>query len=99
MATNAALEFEKEIYAMEELLARLQDGSGGQAAGGDEVRRIRRELDNLKRKVYSNLNPWQTILVARHPARPQTMDYVQLIFEEFVELLGDRAIGDDRAIR
>jgi acetyl-CoA carboxylase carboxyl transferase subunit alpha len=93
------LAFEKEIYEMEELLARLEAGGDGQVSAGDEVRRIRRELVNLKRKIYSNLTPWQTVLVARHPDRPQTMDYVDLVFDEFVELHGDRAVGDDRAIR
>jgi acetyl-CoA carboxylase carboxyl transferase subunit alpha len=60
---------------------------------------MRRELASLKRKVYSNLNAWQTVQVARHRDRPQTLDYIDLIFEEFVELHGDRAIGDDRAMR
>ena len=93
------LAFEKEIYEMEELLARLEAGANGQAAAGEEVRRIRRELVNLKRRIYSNLDAWQTVLVARHPERPQTLDYIDLIFDEFVELHGDRAIGDDRALR
>jgi acetyl-CoA carboxylase carboxyl transferase subunit alpha len=84
---------------MEELLARLEAGVNGQAGTGEEVRRMRRELVNLKRKVYGNLTAWQTELVARHKNRPQTMDYVELIFDEFVELHGDRAIGDDRALR
>jgi acetyl-CoA carboxylase carboxyl transferase subunit alpha len=66
---------------------------------GDEVRRMRRELANLKRKIYSNLTAWQTIEVSRHRDRPQTLDYVDLIFDEFVELHGDRAFGDDRALR
>lgn len=93
------LEFETEIHAMEELLARLEANADGPLAAADEVRRIRRELINLKRKIYSNLSPWQTVQVARHPDRPQTLDYIDLIFDEFVELHGDRAIGDDRAIR
>src|SRR5262249_30202998 len=50
-------------------------------------------------KKYCELTPWETVQVARHPNRPQTMDYVEMIFDEFVELCGDRAIGDDRAIR
>src|SRR5207249_932082 len=58
-----------------------------------------RELANLKRKIYSNLSAWDTVQVSRHEERPQTMDYVELMFEDFVELHGDRAIGDDRAIR
>jgi acetyl-CoA carboxylase carboxyl transferase subunit alpha len=99
MAAQHQLPFETEIYAMEELLARLEAGSNGQLSSSEEVRRIRRELVNLKRTIYNNLTPWQTILVSRHPQRPQTMDYIALMFEEFVELHGDRAIGDDRAIR
>jgi acetyl-CoA carboxylase carboxyl transferase subunit alpha len=95
MAIQSRLAFEKEIEAMEQLLAPLE-AKGGNA---DEVRRIRRELSNLKRNIYGNLTPWQTVEVARHIDRPQTLDYVELVFEDFVELHGDRAIGDDRAIR
>ncbi len=91
------LPFEKEIYEMEDLLAQLESRS--EQGGSEEIRRIRRELVELKRRIYSRLNAWQTILVARHPERPHTADYIELIFEEFVELHGDRAIGDDRAIR
>lgn len=91
------LPFEKPIYAMEELLAQLE--SRGEQTGGDEIRRIRKELVALKKKIFGNLTPWETIQVARHRDRPHTTDYLGLIFEEFVELHGDRAIGDDRAIR
>src|SRR4051812_40467711 len=92
------LPFEKEIYEMEELLARLETQPSGKLGVADEVRRIRRELVNLKKKIYTNLSPWQTVLVARHPERPQTFDYIDLIFDDFTELHGDRAIGDDRAL-
>ena len=60
---------------------------------------MRREVANLKRERYANLSAWETVLVARHEDRPQTMDYVETLCDEFVELHGDRAIGDDRAIR
>jgi acetyl-CoA carboxylase carboxyl transferase subunit alpha len=93
------LAFEKEIYELEDLLAKLEATADGSLGVSDEVRRMRRELVNLIKKVYSNLTPWQTIEVARHAERPQTMDYVELICDEFVELHGDRAIGDDRALR
>jgi acetyl-CoA carboxylase carboxyl transferase subunit alpha len=89
------LSFEKDIYEMEELLAKME-ADGGSV---DEIRRIRRELLNLKKRKYSNLTAWETVQVARHRDRPQTVDYLDLIFEEFVELHGDRAFGDDRAIR
>src|SRR5262249_38544495 len=93
------LAFEREIYEMEDLLARLEANPNGQVTPGEEVRRMRRELVSLKKKIYGNLTPWQTIEVARHPQRPQTCDYVELIVDEFVELHGDRAVGDDRALR
>jgi acetyl-CoA carboxylase carboxyl transferase subunit alpha len=93
------LSFEKEIGEMEDLLARLESAAGGPFGSSEEIRRIRRELTNLLRKQYSNLTAWQTIEVARHRERPQTVDYLDLMFDEFVELHGDRAIGDDRALR
>jgi acetyl-CoA carboxylase carboxyl transferase subunit alpha len=93
------LSFEKEIYEMEELLAKMEAGSTGQVSAAEEIRRMRRELTSLIRKIYNNLTPWQIVEVSRHPERPQTLDYIDLIFDEFVELHGDRAIGDDRALR
>ena len=99
MAPQDRLPFEAEIYEMEDLLAKLEATANGQLGASEEIRRMRRELVSLKRKIYSNLTAWDTVLVARHRLRPQTMDYVDLIFEQFVELHGDRAIGDDRAMR
>lgn len=96
----SGLPFEKEIDEMEELLAKMESGgSNGQVAATDEIRRMRRELTSLIRKIYSNLNAWDTVLVSRHKNRPQTLDYIDLIFDDFVEMHGDRAIGDDRAMR
>ncbi len=97
MSTPQRLPFEKEIYELEDLLARLEADAMG--AASEEIRRIRRELVSLKRKIYGNLSAWQTVQVSRHRERPQTCDYIELIFDEFVELHGDRAIGDDRAVR
>jgi acetyl-CoA carboxylase carboxyl transferase subunit alpha len=93
------LPFEKEIYEMEALLARLEANAAEQGGATDEIRRMRRELTSLIRKIYTNLTAWDTVLAARHPQRPQTCDYIGMIFEDFVELHGDRSIGDDRAIR
>ena len=99
MAKKQILPFEKEIYEMEEKLADLDSQVDGQINSGEEVRQMRRALTDLKRKIYTNLTPWQTVLVARHKDRPQTVDYIELVFDEFVELHGDRAFGDDRALR
>jgi acetyl-CoA carboxylase carboxyl transferase subunit alpha len=99
MPPQSRLSFEREIDDLEEVLARVEANADGQLGSADEVRRIRRELTNLKRRIYSNLSPWQTVEVARHVHRPQLLDYVELMFDEYVELHGDRAIGDDRALR
>lgn len=98
MTVPKPLPFELHIHEMEEVLAKVEatPDSEGKA---ESIRRIRREIAVLKRECYSRLTPWQTVLVARHEDRPQTLDYVDLIFEEFVELHGDRTFGDDRAVR
>ena len=99
MAMKSRLPFEKEIYEMEDALVRLEENAGTEVGSSEEIRRTRRALANLKRQIYNNLSAWDTVLVSRHDERPQTMDYVEMILEDFVELHGDRAIGDDRAIR
>src|SRR5262245_58257063 len=92
------LPFEQDIHGLEEQLARLE-ATGDAPGTAESVRKIRRELAALKRDRYANLKPWESVPVARHKDRPQTMDYVEMICDEFVELHGDRAFGDDRAIR
>ena len=62
------------------------------------MRALRRELTQLTGEIYKNLTPWQTVQVARHKDRPHTTDYLSLVFDEFVELHGDKLFGDDRAI-
>ncbi|MCS7160940.1 MAG: acetyl-CoA carboxylase carboxyltransferase subunit alpha [Gemmatales bacterium] len=99
MPATYRLPFEKEIYDLEEALARLEVDVEKKLASVEELQRLRRELTNLKRKIYNNLSAWETVLVARHPERPQFLDYVEMLAEDFVELHGDRAFGDDRAIR
>jgi acetyl-CoA carboxylase carboxyl transferase subunit alpha len=100
------LPFEEPIVRMEarlsELEARHATARAGQEAGAadiaEQIRRVRRELRGLIRTIYANLSPWETVLVSRCDARPQTRDYLDLVFDRFVELHGDRAIGDDKAI-
>ena len=89
---------------MEARLGEMEVQYAKNRAGGDttkiaeQIRRLRRELAALKREIYSNLDPWQIVQVSRHQQRPQTRDYLDLIFEQFLELHGDRAFGDDQAI-
>jgi acetyl-CoA carboxylase carboxyl transferase subunit alpha len=100
MATTLQqLSFEQPIYDLEARLGKLEGAGDESGAARDEVRRLRRELTDLKKKIYSQLEPWQIVQVARHPERPMTTDYIELVFDDFVELHGDRSFGDDRAIR
>lgn len=92
------LNFESDIHELELLLAKMESEQGSDETT-EEIKNIRKQISNLLKIKYSNLTPWETVLVSRHPERPQTMDYTNMIFDEFVELYGDRAFGDDRAIR
>lgn len=91
------LPFEQDIHEIEVELAQAEATDAPGVA--DQVKELRRKLTALKKDRYANLQPWEIVLVARHKDRPQTVDYIGLMFEEFVELHGDKAFGDDRAIR
>ncbi len=93
------LNFEKPIYELEDQIAGLEAKHDKSGDVLDTLRGLRRELAELKRKIFSELTPWETVEVARHPDRPMTSDYLNLVFSEFVELHGDKSFGDDRAIR
>jgi acetyl-CoA carboxylase carboxyl transferase subunit alpha len=99
MATkNRRLTFERPIYELEVRLAEAEARDDGSQPAAEEVRRLRRELAETKKRVYSQLRPWETVQVARHDDRPRTADYLDLLFDEFVELHGDKTFGDDRAM-
>jgi acetyl-CoA carboxylase carboxyl transferase subunit alpha len=63
-----------------------------------ESHRLREELDRKRRDIYAQLTPWQKTLVARHPNRPYTLDYIQALFTDWTEIKGDRRFGDDPAL-
>jgi acetyl-CoA carboxylase carboxyl transferase subunit alpha len=90
-------EFEQPIYELHRRIAQLEK-SQRTASIDDEIRRLRREAADLTEQIYSELTPWQTVQVARHKDRPHACDYLNLVFNEFVELHGDKHFGDDRAI-
>ena len=99
MATVAHLDFEKAIAEVEEQIDRLQELA--RERGLDvtaELRSLERKLHSLKRDVYRNLTPIERVQVARHPRRPYTLDYLELVFTDFVELHGDRDFRDDASI-
>ena len=91
------LPLEKPIYEIEDRIAALEAAPlGGQQQ--QESRRLKRELVEVQKKVFGTLDPWQTVQVSRHPNRPKTSDYLDLVFDEFVELHGDKSFGDDPAM-
>ena len=92
------LPFEKPIYDLENQLKKLESEPDPTPTLQDSIRRMRVELTQITRELYENLDPWQIVQVSRHPERPQTADYIELVFDEFVELHGDKSFGDDRAL-
>jgi acetyl-CoA carboxylase carboxyl transferase subunit alpha len=76
-------------------LSRLSAPTGEQSV---EIERIRREVEELKHDFYTHLGVWQRVLLARHPLRPYTDDYIRLLFEDFSEIHGDRNFSDDPAL-
>jgi len=98
MAALHQLNFEKPLYELEERLLKLEAQQDPTPAEKEIMRRMRVELTQMTRERYANLDPWQIVQVSRHPDRPQTPDYIELVFDEFVELHGDKSFGDDRAI-
>jgi acetyl-CoA carboxylase carboxyl transferase subunit alpha len=98
MTALLPLPFERPIADLEDQLERLEAQPQPTPAVRDAIREMRLQITRLKREVYDNLGPWELVQVARHQQRPQTLDYLELVFDEFVELHGDKAFGDDRAI-
>ena len=93
------LEFEKPIKNLEDKIEELRNiGSDGQVNIIEEINVLQKKCNILIKDIYSNLTPWQITLIARHPDRPYTLDYINLIFKNFHELHGDRAYADDNAI-
>jgi acetyl-CoA carboxylase carboxyl transferase subunit alpha len=93
------LDFERPIRELEERIAELQRySSRAEIDLNQEIVNLRSRCEKLKREIFSSLTPWQRVLLARHPERPETMDYIGLLVEDFVELHGDHAYADDRAI-
>jgi acetyl-CoA carboxylase carboxyl transferase subunit alpha len=92
-------DFERPIIEIEKRIEELESFS--RKAGVDlsaEIEKLRARANQEKREVFARLNAWQRVLLSRDPNRPDLGDYLAMVFEDFVELHGDRAVGDDRAI-
>ncbi len=93
------LDFEQPIAELEtkiEELRFMQDDSAVDIS--EEIARLEKKSQGLTKDIYAKLTPWQTAMVARHPQRPYTLDYVSRLFTDFEELHGDRSFADDKAI-
>jgi acetyl-CoA carboxylase carboxyl transferase subunit alpha len=93
------LEFEKPVFELESKLADLRSSSAANDINLEaEVSRMEQRLEETRREIYSNLTAWQRVQIARHPARPFSLDYMQLSFQDFTDLHGDRLFADDAAM-
>jgi acetyl-CoA carboxylase carboxyl transferase subunit alpha len=96
---NTFLDFEQPLAELDNKIEQLRFVQADSAVDiSDEIARLQQKSQALAKEIYGKLTPWQTALVARHPQRPYTMDYVREIFTDFHELHGDRMYADDQSI-
>ncbi|MCH6574181.1 MAG: acetyl-CoA carboxylase carboxyltransferase subunit alpha [Bacteroidetes bacterium] len=91
------LDFEKPIFELEEKLEEMKESSASLDIGKD-ILRLETKVAQLKEELYKGLTRWQRVQLARHPDRPFTLDYINLMTENFIELHGDRHFADDKAM-
>ena len=93
------LDFEKPIAELDDQIARIKQLTAEQGEDrSDEIAALEADRDRLIREIFDNLTPWDKTLLARHPKRPYTLDYVRTIFDDYTELHGDRLFADDHAM-
>ena len=98
-ATDFRLPFEQPIFELQEQIDRDEATDPKTPEMRERIRELRKQLTETTKAIYNNLDPWETVMVARHQDRPKFTDYLDLVFDEFVELHGDKFFGDDRALR
>lgn len=99
MPSNGIFEWERPLIELEKRLNELRafnDEKGMRL--NDEIAFLERRAQRLREEIYRNLTPWQRVMMARHSGRPTFLEYVELIFDDFIELHGDRKAGDDGAM-
>ncbi|NLL48403.1 MAG: acetyl-CoA carboxylase carboxyltransferase subunit alpha [Firmicutes bacterium] len=94
-----AFEWEKPVLELETRIDELkQFVHSTDMDFSEEIKTLERKASKLRKEIYANLTPFQRVTMARHPKRPTTLDYIKLLFDDFVEFHGDRSYRDDRAI-
>jgi acetyl-CoA carboxylase carboxyl transferase subunit alpha len=97
-AASYVLPFEKPVVELVSRVRELREMVRSDRALEPELRRLEEKTTKLAREIFAELSPWQKVQLSRHPNRPYTLDYVDRILDDFVELHGDRRFGDDGAI-
>ena len=93
------LDFENPIVELENKIQELKNFTSSKKINlSAEIKRLEDKLIHLRKEVYTNLTPWQRVQIARHPARLYTLDYINMLMNDFIELHGDRSFADDKAI-
>ncbi|MHB9003285.1 MAG: acetyl-CoA carboxylase carboxyltransferase subunit alpha [Coriobacteriia bacterium] len=93
------MEFERPLVELEEKLAELRRlDLTGQPDLLVEISALADQIERLRHDTYAHLSPWERVQIARHPDRPKTQDYVERLFDDVIELHGDRLYGDDEAM-
>lgn len=93
------LEFERPVLELRKKIAELREFTKNSEVDlSDEIDKLESRLENLEKEIYENMQPWDRVQLARHSARPTTLDYIDYLFTDFIELHGDRLYGDDQAI-
>ncbi|PLT32302.1 acetyl-CoA carboxylase carboxyl transferase subunit alpha [Bacillus sp. V5-8f] len=93
------LEFERPIIDLRKKIDELREiTKDAEVDLSDEIEKLEKRLEKLETDIYENMKPWDRVQVARHPARPTTLDYISHLFTDFFQLHGDRHYGDDEAI-
>ncbi len=92
------LEFEKPIKDIEERIEKLAGSTKPRPSSQEEIQKLKVRLAEIEADLYQNLTPWQQTQLARHLQRPSALDYIGALCSEFMELHGDRAFGDDKAV-
>lgn len=95
--SKVVLDFEKPIYELEQKIEEIKNLSENVDVS-EEVKTLEKKVNQLRENIFSNLTRWQRVQLARHPERPYTLDYIQYMTTDFIELHGDRYYGDDKAI-
>jgi acetyl-CoA carboxylase carboxyl transferase subunit alpha len=97
--SNGQLPFERPLVELRQKIAELKKFTSEKSIDlSDEIATLEEKAKRLEEEIYGNLTTWQKVQIARHPSRPTTLDYIQRIFTDFMELHGDRLYGDDPAI-